>query len=195
MKASHILVLDSSTPTLFLGLMQERMVLGHHLEVMDRNHAEFMLPRILSFLKRFNLELFDITDVMVGHGPGSFTGVRLALTLIKTLALLQPLRVFPISTLHLFAYESKVMISLDARSGRRYVGIYQGHHIVMPPKIVVEKDLPSLQRHFPHTKAMSVETALGQPDLILKHLKEMYPQLSPLADVQMLNPLYLKDLL
>ncbi len=195
MKSSIILVLDSSTPVLFLGLIKDHIVLGHHLEFLDRKHAEWMLPRILTFLNRLNLKMSDITDVIVGNGPGSFTGVRLALTLIKTLALVQTLRVFPISTLQMFAFESKVMVTLDARGGRRYVGVYQGKQILAAPGIVSEKDLPSFQLQFPQTKVISVETALNQPESVLKHLQMLFPHLTPIENIQELNPLYLKDLI
>ncbi|MBM3909910.1 MAG: tRNA (adenosine(37)-N6)-threonylcarbamoyltransferase complex dimerization subunit type 1 TsaB [Firmicutes bacterium] len=194
MKPANILVLDSSTQTLFLGLMQDGVVKGHHLEVLDRRHAEFMLPRIMQFLNRYQLTLNDLTDVVVGHGPGSFTGVRLALTLIKTLALIQPLRVYPISTLQLFAYETKTIISLDARGGRRYVGVFEGQDILLPPQVMTEKDLISCQQNFPQFRVLTIESAYAQPLRILNHLQKLMPHLSPLIDVHALNPLYLKEL-
>ena len=194
MKSSIILVLDSSTPTLFLGLMKDKNVLGHHVEVLDRRHAELMLPRILEFLKRFKFELNDVTDVIVGHGPGSFTGVRLALTLIKTLALMQPLRIFPISTLQMFAYQPDVMISLDARGGRRYVGVYQGTKVLATPQIVAEQAIPSFKLQFPQSTSLTVEEAIKKPEAILQHINGIFSALSPLVDIQTLNPLYLKEL-
>ena len=195
MKPTMTLILDSSTPTLFLGLLREGVVLGHLVETLDRKHAEWMLPRILGFINKFNLKLSDITDVIVGHGPGSFTGVRLALTLIKTWALIQPLRVFPISTMQLFAYEPDVIMSLDARGERRYVGVYQGTQMLMSPRVVTDKDFPSLQLQFPTFTSITIEAALHQPILVLQHIKALASVLKPLLDIQTLNPLYLKELL
>lgn len=193
MKSSIVLVLDSSTPTLFLGLINNKQILGHHLELLDRRHAELMLPRILAFLKRFNYKLEDITDVVVGHGPGSFTGVRLALTLIKTLALMQPLKVFPISTLHFFAHEPKVIISLDARGERQYVAAYEGLKVLATPQILSNQAIPSWKLQFSNTTSLTLEEALKKPEAILQHIKHMLDGLAPLVDIQKLNPLYLKD--
>lgn len=194
MKSSIVLVLDSSTPTLFLGLIKDKQILGHHVELLERRHAELMLPRILEFLKRFNYKIKDVTDVVVGHGPGSFTGVRLALTLIKTLALMQPLKVFPISTLHLFAHDPKVIISLDARGERQYVAAYQGLKVLATPKTLANKDIGSWKLQFPNTNSLTVEAALKKPEAVLQHILNLLDGLPPLVDIQTLNPLYLKDL-
>ncbi len=194
MKSSIVLVLDSSTPTLFLGLIKDKQILGHHLELLERRHAELMLPRILEFLKRFDYKIEDVTDVVVGHGPGSFTGVRLALTLIKTLALMQPLKVFPISTLHLFAHDSKVIISLDARGERQYVAAYQGLKVLATPQILSNQAIPSWKLQFPNTTSLTVEEALKKPEAILQHILTLLDGLLPLVDIQTLNPFYLKDL-
>lgn len=194
MKSSIVLVLDSSTPTLFLGLIKDKQILGHHVELLERRHAELMLPRILEFLKRFNYKIEDVTDVVVGHGPGSFTGVRLALTLIKTLGLMQPLRVFPISALHLFAYEPNVIISLDARGERQYIAAYQGLKVIATPQILSNKAIPAWKLQFSNTTSLTVEEALRKPDAILQHIIHLHGGLVPLVDLQKLNPLYLKDL-
>lgn len=188
------LVLDSSSPTLFLGLIQHQRVLGHHVEKLDRQHSELMLPRLIQFLNRFGFQLKDVTDVVVGHGPGSFTGVRLGLTLIKTLALMQPLKVFPISSLHLFAFEPHAMVTLDARGGRQYVGVYKGNKIIASPQIIFEKDLPAFQLLFSNIQIKSMEEALQHPKAILDHLLEILSSLDALQDIQTLNPLYLKEL-
>ncbi|MEY3609951.1 MAG: hypothetical protein RLZZ264_472 [Bacillota bacterium] len=194
MKSSIVLVLDSSTPTLFLGLIKDKQTLGHHVELLERRHAELMLPCILGFLKRFNYKIEDITDVVVGHGPGSFTGVRLALTLIKTLGLMQPLKVFPISTLHLFAHQPKVIISLDARGERQYIAAYQGLKVLANPQILSNEAIPSWKLQFPKTTSLTVEEALKEPDAILQHILDLLDGLLPLVELQKLNPLYLKDL-
>ncbi|MFZ9138984.1 MAG: tRNA (adenosine(37)-N6)-threonylcarbamoyltransferase complex dimerization subunit type 1 TsaB [Bacilli bacterium] len=195
MKPSLKLILDSSTPTLFLGLIQGDHILGHHVEVLDRQHAEWMLPRIIQFLNRWQLQLADITDVIVGHGPGSFTGVRLSLTLIKTLALLQPLQVYPINTLHLYAFHSPVIMLLDARGGRHYVAVYQGSKALIAPHIVNETALSEIKEQFPNVKSMTISDAIQEPEAVLQHLLKMNNSMIPIKDIQTLNPLYLKDLL
>ena len=100
-ESSLVLVIDSSTPILFLGLLDQGQPKDTHIETLDRKQSEMMVPNIISFLDRHHLQMGDLQAIVVGDGPGSFTGVRLALTLVKTLALLKPIAIYPISSLQL----------------------------------------------------------------------------------------------
>jgi tRNA threonylcarbamoyladenosine biosynthesis protein TsaB len=101
--SSWVLIIDSSTPILFLGLLKDGQPIDSLVETLERQQSEWMIPRVISFLQRHQLKLSDLQAVVVGDGPGSFTGVRLSLTLVKTLGLLKPISIYPISSLHLFA--------------------------------------------------------------------------------------------
>lgn len=55
---------------------------------MSKQKAQVVLPLIDSFLKKHDLKLKDIEEIYVNPGPGSFTGVRVGLTIANTLAFL-----------------------------------------------------------------------------------------------------------
>jgi tRNA threonylcarbamoyladenosine biosynthesis protein TsaB len=55
---------------------------------LDRQKAQVVLPLIEKILKDKKLKLNDITEVIVNPGPGSFTGIRVGLTVANTLAFL-----------------------------------------------------------------------------------------------------------
>lgn len=64
-------------------------------------NAQMVLPMVVELIKSQKLKLSDITEINVNSGPGSFTGVRLGVTIANTLATLLdiPINDLPINTL------------------------------------------------------------------------------------------------
>lgn len=61
----------------------------YHLEQdLDKQKAQVLLPLIEKILKDKNIKLQDITEIHVNPGPGSFTGIRVGLAIVNTLAFL-----------------------------------------------------------------------------------------------------------
>lgn len=52
----------------------------------DHRKAQVVLPMIQAILEDHNLQLKDITEIQVNPGPGSFTGLRVGITIANTLA-------------------------------------------------------------------------------------------------------------
>ena len=68
----------------------------------------------------------DIGQIVVSEGPGSYTGVRIAMTIAKVFCAMRDLPIATISTLQLYAgMGEKVRTVLDARGGRVYTGLYE----------------------------------------------------------------------
>lgn len=190
----NVLVLDSSTSTLFLGLLVNGQPKDYFVETLDRQQSEWMLPRLISFLQKHGLTMQDVHGFVVGDGPGSFTGVRLALTLVKTFALLQPIPVYPISSLQLFAIAPLSVVWLDARSERMYVGVYARNLVHVSPMVLPMKEKHTITDAYPNATWITPAQACLQPQQILNHIASLIAHLLPLADVHKLNPRYLKDL-
>lgn len=94
------LLIDSSTNYLYLALYENSVI-----DTMIRNgkndHSETLVGALEQFLKRNNLETKDIDEILVGRGPGSYTGVRISGTIAKVLALIQNKKLYSFSTLDL----------------------------------------------------------------------------------------------
>src|SRR3954466_5149803 len=82
-----ILILDTSTRMPVVGLAEpsgalvgERRWQSHH------RHGEELLQRIDELLREASVSRTDLTAVIVGTGPGSFTGLRIGLATAKTIA-------------------------------------------------------------------------------------------------------------
>jgi len=191
---SFVLVIDSSTPILFLGLLNKGQPVDSLVETLDRQQSEWMVPKVISFLLRHQLKMSDLQAIVVGDGPGSFTGVRLSLTLVKTLGLLKPINVYPISSLHLFAFDLLSAVWMDARGERMYLGVYEKAKVHVAPMILEMRHKKMIVDTYPNATWITPASACQQPNLILSHVASLIKSLTPLKDVHLLNPRYLKDL-
>ena len=191
---SFVLVIDSSTPILFLGLLNKGQPVDSLVETLDRQQSEWMVPKVISFLLRHQLKMSDLQAIVVGDGPGSFTGVRLSLTLVKTLGLLKPITVYPISSLHLFAFDPLSAVWMDARGERMYLGVYEKAKVHVAPMILEMRHKKMIVDTYPNATWITPASACQQPNLILSHVASLIKSLTPLKDVHLLNPRYLKDL-
>jgi tRNA threonylcarbamoyl adenosine modification protein YeaZ len=189
-----VLVIDSSTSILFLGLLNQGQPIDTLVETLDRQQSEWMIPKVISFLHRHQLKLSDLQAIVVGDGPGSFTGVRLSLTLVKTLGLLKPITVYPISSLHLFAFDPLSAVWMDARGERMYLGVYEKANVHVAPMILEMRHKKMIVDAYPNATWITPASACLQPNLILSHVDSLMQSLTPLHDVHQLNPRYLKDL-
>jgi tRNA threonylcarbamoyl adenosine modification protein YeaZ len=191
---SYVLVIDSSTPILFLGLLNKGQPVDSLVETLDRQQSEWMVPKVISFLLRHQLKLSDLQSIIVGDGPGSFTGVRLSLTLVKTLSLLKPINVYPISSLHLFAFDPLSAVWMDARGKRMYLGVYEKAKVHVAPMILEMRHKQMIVDAYPKATWITPASACQKPNLILTHVASLIQFLTPLKDIHQLNPRYLKDL-
>jgi tRNA threonylcarbamoyl adenosine modification protein YeaZ len=192
--SSFVLVIDSSTPILFLGLLDHGQPKDSMVETLDRQQSEWMVPKIISFLLRHHLQMSDLHAIVVGDGPGSFTGVRLALTLVKTLGLLKPMAIYPISSLRLFAIDPLSAVWMDARGERMYLGVYEKNKVHVAPMILENRLKKMMIDAYPKATWMTPAMACQQPNQILTHVAFLITTMTPLKDVHQLNPRYLKDI-
>jgi tRNA threonylcarbamoyladenosine biosynthesis protein TsaB len=99
-----ILAIDTATQYASLALYNQDGVLTEETWLAGRNHTVEVMPRLTGMLKLANLKAADLTALAVSLGPGSFTGVRIGLSVAKGLALPYKLPVIGVSTLEIAAY-------------------------------------------------------------------------------------------
>ncbi|MEK6731684.1 MAG: tRNA (adenosine(37)-N6)-threonylcarbamoyltransferase complex dimerization subunit type 1 TsaB [Pseudomonadota bacterium] len=125
-----ILSLDTSTSACSVALMIDDQI-SAHCSIAPRQHAKLILPAVDKLLHDAELFLSDLDAIAFCQGPGSFTGIRLAASLVQGLAYGADLPVIPVSTLAamaLGAYRkfgvSRVLPALDAKMGQIYWAAY-----------------------------------------------------------------------
>ena len=87
----------------------------------------YTVKYIDEILKELKLNPNDIDNILVVNGPGSFTGLRIGVSIAKTYAYLLKKNVYQISSLRALALsiDNNIVISIiDAKKNKYYVGIY-----------------------------------------------------------------------
>ena len=117
------LCMDTSTQYLVIALIRDDQIVAKFQEKCWKKQSEELFPRLMDLMKEAGLEPEDIGQVVVSEGPGSYTGVRIAMTVAKVFCAMRNL---PIATLQLFAgMEPRARVVLDARGGRVYTAVYE----------------------------------------------------------------------
>ena len=101
-------------------------------KITPRKHTKLILPMIARLLSDADIKLNQLDALAFGCGPGSFTGVRIASSLIQGLGLASDLPIIPVSTLMTLAQGAyrahnaeKVLVAIDARMQEVYWGGFQ----------------------------------------------------------------------
>jgi tRNA threonylcarbamoyladenosine biosynthesis protein TsaB len=126
-----ILAIDTSNYTLGVALLEDNQVLGEYITNLKKNHSVRIMPAIQTLMKDCERVPADLTKIVVAKGPGSYTGVRIGVTIAKTLAWTLNIPLVGISSLEILAagagryFDGFVSPLFDARRGQVYTALYQ----------------------------------------------------------------------
>lgn len=129
-----ILVLDAATEACSVALQDGDDVISKF-EVCPQQHSQKLLPFVDQVLAEAGVKLKQLDGIAYGQGPGSFTGVRIGVSVTQGLAFGADLPVVGVSNLAAMAQEvitktqaERVAVAIDARMGEIYLGFYQNEN-------------------------------------------------------------------
>ncbi|MET3576875.1 tRNA (adenosine(37)-N6)-threonylcarbamoyltransferase complex dimerization subunit type 1 TsaB [Bhargavaea ullalensis] len=122
--------LDTSNLPLSAAIVRDGKLLAELNSAVGLNHSEGAMPAVEELFQRAGLQPADLDAVAVSEGPGSYTGVRIGVTIAKTLAWTLGKPLTGVSSLQVLAanvFAPGVMICplIDARRGNVFAGLYQ----------------------------------------------------------------------
>lgn len=126
-----ILAIDTSNYTLGVALLNEDKVIGEFMTNIKVNHSIRAMPAIQNLMKDCGIEPNQLSKIVVAKGPGSYTGVRIGVTIAKTLAWSLNIPIIGISSLEILAssagryFGGYIAPLFDARRGQLYTGLYE----------------------------------------------------------------------
>ncbi|BDH09372.1 MULTISPECIES: tRNA (adenosine(37)-N6)-threonylcarbamoyltransferase complex dimerization subunit type 1 TsaB [Streptomyces] len=124
-----LLALDTATPAVTVALHDGTRVLAESRQVDARRHGELLLPAVDRVLAEAGLKLDAVSDIVVGVGPGPYTGLRVGLVTAATFGSALGVPVHGLCTLDGLAYASGLtepfVVATDARRKEVYWARYE----------------------------------------------------------------------
>lgn len=129
-----LLALDTATSTVTAAVLHDGRVLAEAVETDHRRHAELLAPAVQRVLAEAGVTPRDLAAVVVGTGPGPFTGLRVGLVTARVLARLHDVPVHGVCSLDVLAHQAveagveadhgHFLVATDARRREVYWATY-----------------------------------------------------------------------
>ena len=145
-----LLAVDTSTAQVGLALYDGAQVIGEYAWRSNQRHTVELAPAVFEMLKRCGLTMDDVRALGVALGPGSFTSLRVGLSLVKGFALARDLPIIGVSTLDILATAQPLsklplLVAIQAGRSRLAAGWYKrskdGWRAKGPPRVVTANAL------------------------------------------------------
>ena len=140
------LFIDTSLLNVSISIIKDDNVLSLIQKDIPNMHSKYTTKFIKEVLDEANVDANDIDNIMVVNGPGSFTGVRIGVTIAKTYGYLLKKDITLVSSLKSLAISSQhkgiIMSIIPANKNSYYVGLYdEEYNNLLEEKCVSKEDI------------------------------------------------------
>ena len=170
-----VLAFDTSSKALSLAILEDKRVLAETTINIKKNHSITLMPAIDFLMASLDWTPKDLDRIVVAEGPGSYTGLRIAVATAKTLAHTLNIELIGMSSLLSLVprqQEGLLVPLMDARRNNVYAGFYENAKPVMP-----EAHLSFAEVLEKVTDAEQV-TFVGEVGPFVEQIQEQLPQAS-----------------
>ncbi|PLR65577.1 MULTISPECIES: tRNA (adenosine(37)-N6)-threonylcarbamoyltransferase complex dimerization subunit type 1 TsaB [Bacillaceae] len=124
------IAIDTSNLTLGIALLDETKVIGEYVTNLKKNHSVRAMPAVEWLMQECDTKPEELERVIVAKGPGSYTGLRIGVSIAKTLAWTLNIPLVGVSSLEVLAaggtfFNGFLCPLFDARRGQVYTGLYE----------------------------------------------------------------------
>ena len=127
-----------------ISIVKDNKVLSIIQEEIPNEHSKYATSYVKMVIDEAGIDANDIDNILVVNGPGSFTGVRIGVTIAKTYGYLINKEIIPVSSLKSLAISSNnsgnVMSIITANRSSYYVGIYDNEYNNLIDEEFVSRD-------------------------------------------------------
>lgn len=190
------LVMDTSNSYLAVGLFKDNMCLEAFQEKGSRRQSEKAIPTLKEVLDRHHIALKDVNEMIITSGPGSYTGVRVAMTIAKTLAAVSDVRIKSVSSLAAYAGMNQALSVIDARGHKVFVGVYENGLPLIKEQVVALEDFAQLRAEYEDFELVGEIGCLGLDEKecdLCANIYALGQMADPIENVDLLVPTYIKD--
>lgn len=187
-----VLCLNTSFEDLTVCLIDENEIIEKYSENCNKRQSEYIVLTIQKLLEQAKWNINELEGVVVTVGPGSFTGIRIAITVAKIIATLVDVKLYTLSTLQLYAGIKDCVVIKDAKANRVYYGKYSSGSAVISDKVINLDDLIISDDESVIGDSFIVNKTLNESNLV-QNFVELRNHWLLVDDVDSLAPVYLKD--
>jgi len=184
-----VLYIDTCNKYMCVGLSKgDSLVYKKQYEAFKRQ-SEVAAVEIDKCLKECNVKANELTKIVVTNGPGSYTGIRIGLTLAKVMSRVLNIKLVCLSSLQaMCGLDSKSAI-IDARSERVYYGKYKDGKCISEDCVKYINELDLNENYVGDTRVISIEEK--EIDIITNMFN--LRNVSEVSDIDQVRAIYLKD--
>ena len=149
-----IAAFDTSSKALTLAILEDETLLAQMTLNIKKNHSITLMSAIDFLMNSLDMKPTDLDRIVVAQGPGSYTGLRMAVATAKTLAHTLKIELVGVSSLLALVpeqVEGLVIPVMDARRNNVYAGFYQSGQSVRP------------EAHLPLAEVLEIAGVADQP--------------------------------
>ncbi len=189
------LAMDTSFHFLSLVLMKDNKIFAFLQKEALKQQSETILTELDRLFLSVNLKPSDLNQIVITKGPGSYTGLRIAMSIAKILGAISKIEVYTLSSLQLLAGKKEnVSILIDARAERVYFARYNlGIAIVDDCILTLDEAQSYIQEQdvkFGHLHLLGNKDEW--PDYI-SHYLDLKEYWEKVDDLDHLTPAYFKE--
>ncbi|MFQ6810477.1 MAG: tRNA (adenosine(37)-N6)-threonylcarbamoyltransferase complex dimerization subunit type 1 TsaB [Streptococcus sp.] len=166
-----VLAFDTSSKALSVALLEEENRLAELTLTIKKNHSITLIPTIEFLMASIDWKPTDLDRIVVAEGPGSYTGLRIAVATAKTLAQTLKIDLVGVSSLLALVPEEIEGLAIPVMDARNhvYAGFYQEDQLVYP-----EAHL-SFEAVLERVKGAEKVTFLGEVEAFREQIQEALP--------------------
>lgn len=170
------LFIDTASGKIIAAITDEKDIIASCIEENSHDLSTRIMPIIDQVFKKANIVPEQIDTIYIVNGPGSFTGVRIGVTIAKTMAWALKKRIIPISELELLAttpFDGDYIVPyIDARRNASFGGIYDKHgDIYLTDRYISNYDLMNMLPKDSKIQFVSYDSSI------------QYDTLTPMVDI------------
>lgn len=127
--------IDTSSSYLYIGLSNDDYLIESTKKKLNTDLSKYALQEVANLFHKANIEPKEIDKIIVVSGPGSFTGIRIGMTIAKIFSWSLKKEIISITSLDAMSIStksSKIKVPIiDARRGYVYAGIYEDDKVIL----------------------------------------------------------------
>ncbi|MBE6124036.1 MAG: tRNA (adenosine(37)-N6)-threonylcarbamoyltransferase complex dimerization subunit type 1 TsaB [Erysipelotrichaceae bacterium] len=192
----YTLILDTSFKEMVVGVAKDNNLIYKMQKYAFQKQSEIAVQEIDKAFKETNINPKQINKVIATYGPGSYTGVRIALTIAKVFCSSLNIELVPLTSLQaLSGAQGKKIALIDARSNLVYYSVIDNGKVLEKANIMKVDELNNLLNKYPSFEVVGDSFLVGQELKeidIVKNMFELSLKTKGVKEVDNINPLYLK---